>query len=106
MDHLSLFLIQLIKAFTRLTLTPSGNDEWAAGEAEFGTLRNVSVAVDGGGRWSRRQEGCGVVMGVLTTRDNLLVLHLCTKESCSMTKGIKQSININMKSHIRFDKTR
>lgn len=32
--HLLLFLIQLIKALIRLTLTPSGNDEWAVGEAE------------------------------------------------------------------------
>lgn len=42
--HLLLFLIQLIKALIRLTLTPSGNDEWAAGEAEQGSLRAACVA--------------------------------------------------------------
>lgn len=79
LDHLSLYLIQLIKALIRLTPTPSGNDEWAAGEAELGTLCPVSVAVDGGGRRRRRQEGGGLVLGAdgeVDTKENLLVLHL------------------------------
>lgn len=61
--HLLLFLIQLIKALIRLTLTPSGNNEWAAGEVEQGTLHTTCVAVDGGGRESWRQEGGRVVRG-------------------------------------------
>lgn len=36
--HLSVFLIQLITTFIRVVLTSSGNDEWAAGEAEQGIL--------------------------------------------------------------------
>lgn len=59
--HLSLFLIQLIKALIRLTLTTSDNDELAAGEAEPGTRHTVNVAVDASGR--RTQEGGGVVRG-------------------------------------------
>lgn len=33
LPHLTVPLIQLIKALIRLTPTPSGNDEWAAVEA-------------------------------------------------------------------------
>ncbi len=59
--HLTVPLIQLIKALIRLTPTPSGDDEWAAVDAELRTLYTVRVAVSGGGRWSVRQEGDTVV---------------------------------------------
>lgn len=60
--HLSLFLIQLIKTFIRLTLTHSGNDEWAAGEAELGTP--CTVAVDGGPAGRRVAEWSEGPMGM------------------------------------------
>lgn len=101
MDHLSLFLIHLIKAFTRITLTPSGNDEWATGKAEFGTLRNVSVAVGGGGRWSRRQEGRGVVVGVVEEKGQLTGFASMNKRVMFCDKRYQDKVKTDMKSHIR-----
>lgn len=55
--HLSLFLIQLIKALIRLTLTPSGNDECAAEEAE--AMSSVYCMCSRGWRWQTEEEAGG-----------------------------------------------